>query len=133
MPYTRGLLREAMRLYPVAPFLTRLIPNSALQVQHANNVNFHIFCFSLDHTRWLLAPSSWCPLTQWPGTRIFSTNQILSSQVPTVFIYVDNNWRMCCNCSERWERGLDSKSRAKQAFATLPFGHGPRGCIGESG
>ena len=33
MPYTRGLLREAMRLYPVAPFLTRLLPNTTLKVQ----------------------------------------------------------------------------------------------------
>ena len=33
MPYTRGLLREAMRLYPVAPFLTRLMPNTTLKVQ----------------------------------------------------------------------------------------------------
>ena len=37
-----------------------------------------------------------------------------------------------CICSERWERGSDGESRARQAFATLPFGHGPRGCIGGS-
>ena len=30
MPYTMGLLREAMMLYPVAPFLTRLMPNTTL-------------------------------------------------------------------------------------------------------
>ena len=35
-----------------------------------------------------------------------------------------------CICSERWERGSDGEARARQAFATLPFGHGPRGCIG---
>ena len=40
-----------------------------------------------------------------------------------------NYWIL--TCSERWGRGLDATTRARQAFASLPFGHGPRGCIGE--
>ena len=63
MPYTRGLLREAMRLYPVAPFLTRLMPNTALKVQQHGVghlkyfnliLNTDLLLFSLGHT--------WCPL-----------------------------------------------------------------------
>ena len=136
MSYTRGLLREAMRLYPVAPFLTRLMPNTALQVKHCSRhlfflfISIILFSISLGNTRCPLVPSYSCPPTRWRWTQLFSTNQTLSYQVQSA----DANevWCLCYYsiCPERWERGSDGESRARQAFATLPFGHGPRGCIG---
>merc|ERR1719150_1025909 len=85
-----------MRLYPVAPFLTRLIPKTSLQLG---------------------------PYLVPPGSLVLVSSYTMARD-SSIFYNPD------LILPERWGRGLDATTRARQAFASLPFGHGPRGCIG---
>ena len=99
LSYTRGVMREAMRLYPVAPFLTRIAPAQFLLGGH----------------------------TILPGDLLLLSSYAMAGD-PGVFARPDEV------LPERWMRtsGLTETERTRQARASTPFGHGTRGCIGES-
>ena len=95
--YTSGLTKEVMRLYPVAPFLTRIAQESIILGQY--NVQ--------------------------PGTLLLMSSYAMGRN-PDIF---DNPEEVR---PERWMRNRKEKDfkKHKMAFATLPFGHGARSCIG---
>ena len=98
LSYTRGVMREAMRLYPVAPFLTRIAPAKFPLAGH----------------------------TILPGDLLLLSSYAMAGD-PGVF------HRPYEVLPERWLRtsGLTEVERTRQARASMPFGHGTRGCIGQ--
>ena len=96
--YTAGLVREVMRLYPVAPFLTRVAQQ-----------DFVLGSYMVERGTLLLMSS----YAMGRSGDIFDLPDMITP--------------------ERWIRNLNEKDvqKTSRAFASLPFGHGARGCIGK--
>eukprot|EP00092_Neocalanus_flemingeri_P014058 GFUD01015166.1.p1 GENE.GFUD01015166.1~~GFUD01015166.1.p1 ORF type:complete len:470 (+),score=101.94 GFUD01015166.1:86-1495(+) len=95
--YSAGLVREVMRLYPVAPFLTRIAQKP-----------MQLGSYQVDG-----------------GTLLLMSSYAMGRN-GDIFDH-PNEVR-----PDRWKRNLNTKDlqRSTKAFASLPFGHGARGCIG---
>ena len=95
--YTAGLTKEVMRLYPVAPFLTRIAQRSIMVGEYEVQ----------------------------PGTLLLMSSYAMGRD-GNIFDHPEDVK------PERWMRNRNEKdlTRHGKAFASLPFGHGARGCIG---
>ncbi|UYV61258.1 CYP315A1, partial [Cordylochernes scorpioides] len=95
MPYVRAVVKEALRLYPVAPFLTRFTTND-LEL-----AGFHI-----------------------PKGKLLLMSLFATSRDPRYF------QDPLAFRPERWLGALPQPDAASCHYASIPFGVGPRGCIG---
>ena len=100
LPYLGGFIKEVMRLYPVAPFLTRLATQS----------------FSLAESE---VPAGTILLI---SLHVMGRDQAIFSQPGSV---LPQRWVRDGSSTE-----AEAEERKRKAFANLPFGHGARGCIG---
>ena len=101
LPYLGGFIKEVMRLYPVAPFLTRLATQS----------------FSLGHN-------------QIPAGTILLISLYVMGRDEAIFCQADSVLPQRWIRDGATEAEAEADQRRRKAFANLPFGHGARGCIG---
>ncbi|CAB3220715.1 unnamed protein product [Arctia plantaginis] len=133
--YVNYILKESMRLYPVAPFLTRILPTESVLgsyklIAGMLNISIEMFCrkhISSVHT--IRKYSAIC------GNYYKDVNN-----VTPIIASIYTSGRDENNFSEaekflpyRWDRNDPRKKKLQNhtSFASLPFALGARSCIGK--
>ena len=122
--YIQGFVKEIMRLYPVAPFLTRI-------VLHDRNIDYQGKSYSISAGKIINFLSK--ILIVLPGTLLLVSSYAMG-RIDKYFNQADEI------IPERWMRtektncpisSINKEERKLRAFSILPFGHGARACIGK--
>jgi len=107
--YIQGFIKEIMRLYPVAPFLTRI-------VLHDRKIEYQSKTYSISAGTLLLVSS-------YAMGRIEKYFNQADEIIPERWMRTEKT-----NCPIS---SINKEERKLRAFSILPFGHGARACIGK--
>ena len=111
----KGCIKEALRLYPVATFLTRILPEDSVIGNFKIPAKVELVISTGRSIKKLFFQKTLVLLSLYSSGR----NEKYFSN-PSAFN------------PERWDRILakHDSNLVKDPFASLPFGHGKRACIG---